>query len=93
VVTNLDDLDDPSFVVDRVDDPVGTLANPVALGLAGELLATGRTGSAGEMLDARNDSGAQPARLSRTASLTRSEMERSEAAAFSRSARCTSAGR
>jgi len=30
-VTNLDDLDDSAFVVYRVDDPEGTLANPIAL--------------------------------------------------------------
>jgi hypothetical protein len=62
-MTNLDDLDDSSFIIHRVDDPVGTLADPMALGLAGKLLATGRTRSTGETPDSGDDPGAQPARL------------------------------
>ena len=62
-MTNLDDLNDSSFVVNRVDDPVGTLPNPIALGLASKLLATGRTRSTGKTLDARHDPGARPAGL------------------------------
>jgi hypothetical protein len=62
-VANLDDVDDSSFVVNRVDDPIGTLANPIALGLADELLATGRTRSTGEILDSRHYPDAEPARL------------------------------
>ena len=62
-MTNLDDLNDSSFVVNRVDDPVGTLPNPIALGLASKLLATGRTRSTGKTLDARHDPDARPARL------------------------------
>jgi hypothetical protein len=62
-VANLDDVDDSSFVVNRVNDPIGTLANPIALGLAGELLAAGRTRSTGETLDSRHDPDAEPARL------------------------------
>ena len=62
-MTNLDDLNDSSFVVNRVDDPLGTLPDPIALGLASKLLATGRTRSTGKTLDARHDPGARPARL------------------------------
>jgi hypothetical protein len=50
-MADLDDFDDSSFIIYGVDDPVGTLANPKALGLAGKLLATGRARGAGEILD------------------------------------------
>jgi hypothetical protein len=62
-MADLDAFDDSSFIVYGVDDPVGTLANPNAIGLAGKPLATGRTRSAGETLDSRHDPDTQPSRL------------------------------
>jgi hypothetical protein len=62
-MTDLDDLNDSSFVVHRVDDPVGTLANPIALELAGKFLATPGTRGARKTLDSRHDPGAEPARF------------------------------
>jgi len=62
-MTDLDDLDDSPLVVHRVDDQVGALTNPIALGLARKLLATGGTRSAGKTLDSRYDPGAESAGL------------------------------
>ena len=62
-MADLDDLDDSSFVVNGVDDPAGTLANPKALGLAGKLLGARGTRSAGEALDSGDDPNPQSSGL------------------------------
>jgi hypothetical protein len=54
-MADLDDLDDSSLVVHRVDDPVRALPDSEVFGLAGELLATSRTRGTGEGLNSRRD--------------------------------------
>jgi hypothetical protein len=55
-VPDLDDFYDPPFVVHRVDDPIGSLADAVALCVPGELVAPVRAWGLSEALDSRNDS-------------------------------------
>ena len=74
-MTDLDDLNDSLVVIYRVDDPVGTLANPIALGLAGKFLATRWTRSARKALDSRHNPRAQPSRLDRFELLDRGRLD------------------
>ena len=60
---DLYDLDHSSFVVHRVDDPVGALADPVPLRLTSQLLAAGRPRYPGEGLNSGRDPDAHTAGL------------------------------
>lgn len=62
-MADLDDFDDSPLVVHRVDDSVRALPDSVALGLAGEFLATKRTWSTDEGLNSRRDPNAHSAGL------------------------------
>jgi hypothetical protein len=62
-VTDLYDLNDSSLVIDRVNDTVGTLANPIAFLGARELLAAGRPRDSRKTFDSRNDPRANCPRL------------------------------
>ena len=62
-MADLDDFDDSSLVVHRVDDPVCALPDSVVLGLAGKFLATHWTRGTSEGLNSRRDPNAHPAGL------------------------------
>ncbi len=62
-MADLDDLDDSSLVVHRVNDPVRALPDSVVLGLARKFLATKRTWATGEGLNSRCDPNAHSAGL------------------------------
>jgi hypothetical protein len=57
-MTDLDDFDHPSFIVHRVDDSIGTLADAIALRVSGQLLTPAWAGSLRETLNARNNADA-----------------------------------
>jgi len=62
-MANLEDLDDASFIVHRVDDSVGALADAIALLVSGKLLAAAWARSLREALDAGNDADSRGPRL------------------------------
>lgn len=64
-MTDLDDLNDPRFIVYRIDDSVGTLADSVALLAASKLLAPWRTRNCVEALNSSHDPRADSSRLDR----------------------------
>jgi len=67
-MSDLDHLDDAPLVVDRVDDPIGALPDPMALLVSRELLAPGRTRRARASTWIRETSRARTARSSTAAS-------------------------
>ena len=74
-MTDLDDLNDLLVVIYRVDDPVGTLANPIALGLAGKFLAVRWARRARKALDSSHNPRAQPSMLDRLELLDRGRLD------------------
>ena len=55
---NLDDFDDPPFVVYRIHDAIGPLANAVTLGVPRKLLAAAGSRGLRETFDPGSDTGA-----------------------------------
>ena len=74
-MTDLEDLNDSLVILYRISDPVGTLANPKALGLAGKFLAARCTRSARKALDSRHNPRTQPSRLDRFELLDRGRLD------------------
>jgi hypothetical protein len=64
-VADLDDLDKPSCVVDRVDDSVSPLANAITLGVSGEFLAAAWTRILCKRPNAKSESDADRSGLDR----------------------------
>jgi len=64
-MANLDDFNDAGVVVYRVNDPICTLTNPIALLAAGELLAPWWAWNRLETLDPGNDARTYGARFDR----------------------------
>ena len=54
-MSDLDHEDDEDVILDRVDDPVCALSNPVPIRMTGELLAPGWTWIIGQRANAVDD--------------------------------------